>query len=493
MTSGDNNKKGFDGFDDLVSDVSKEIETPVQSRTSASEPIKTTTTQLQDKSLPSSQSEQPKATTIPQSIPGEGGDGSFKVWVALVIFAVTVVILFSGEKKVDEPADYDSSYQESYAPSATEEAVAAAPSIPANDAESLEEKPPVGSGMILSFNQIRYCLSEDIRLGTIQDALDNYSKNEVDRFNAETRDYNSRCSNFKYRRGTLDAVKTEVNTLRASLVLEGLHRLDSWRGIEKPPNTSKQNSSVETVSELSTSQSSDAKLAQNTEPTLKDLSAEEKGAIESVCSGEKLLNGLKAYDKCVSSQKMKLANTPSPPDLSMLNPDERSSIKTVCNGEKSLYGPAAFYKCLEDQKDKLNNVTNPDLSALSTDEQSSIKSVCNGEKLLYGPAAYYKCLEAQKVKLKNVTAPDLAALSADEKSAIKSFCNGDKLLYGPAAYYNCLTRQKTLLVSGPKAPDINDLSVDERSLIESTCEGDKFLNGPAAYNKCLQIQVQNLR
>ncbi|EEF24080.1 conserved hypothetical protein, partial [Ricinus communis] len=120
------------------------------------------------------------------------------------------------------PAEPATDYQEPYSPP-TAELSDHTPSV------KTEEKPPVGYDLVFSYNQIRYCLSEDIRLGAIKNALDHYSENEVDRFNAEIADYNNRCSHFRYHSGALESVRAEVNPLHDALVAEGLERLYFWR------------------------------------------------------------------------------------------------------------------------------------------------------------------------------------------------------------------------------------------------------------------------
>jgi DNA-binding transcriptional MerR regulator len=84
-------------------------------------------------------------------------------------------------------------------------------------------KPPAGKGLVLDTNQIRYCLAEDIRLKTIRPLIDTRSDQEVDRFNARIDDLNSRCADSKYRRGTLERARQEIEARRATI--ENLARL----------------------------------------------------------------------------------------------------------------------------------------------------------------------------------------------------------------------------------------------------------------------------
>ncbi len=87
-----------------------------------------------------------------------------------------------------------------------------------------EEIPPVGTKLVLGPAQIRYCLSEDIRIEAARTALNNYLESDVDRFNAMIGDYNSRCSDFRYRSGSLESAKTLVERNRPTLEAEGRAR-----------------------------------------------------------------------------------------------------------------------------------------------------------------------------------------------------------------------------------------------------------------------------
>jgi hypothetical protein len=77
---------------------------------------------------------------------------------------------------------------------------------------------------VLSSAQIRYCLSEKIRLEGAHSVLNTYSQTNqtgVDRFNAMVDDYNSRCGSFRYRTGTLETVRAEVQAKKLQLQSDG--------------------------------------------------------------------------------------------------------------------------------------------------------------------------------------------------------------------------------------------------------------------------------
>ena len=370
MSSDDNNKKGFGAFDDLVTDISKDIETPIKKPAPKTEPVKKTNTQSQG-TPPQPKPQQPNPATTLQNVPGGAQNNTPWGWIIIGVVFVLVIIAESGEKAVEEPAAPASTYQEPYTSNVDEVAAPAAataeePPPSPRDPQNPEEMPPVGTGLVLSENQIRYCLSMDVRLGAIKDALDNHSQTEVDNFNSAIEDYNSRCSNFSYRRGLLESIRREVNLNQPTLITEGLRTLESWRGADLYQKKPEHKSDAESVPELLAPQVSKDQSAQNIDSALNEF---------------------------------ELGNARAP-DLSGLSSEERSSIESVCDGKKLLYGPAAYYKCLTDKRYELGNARAPDLSGLSSEERSSIESVCDGKKLLYGPAAYYKCQQSQVQKLR---------------------------------------------------------------------------------------------
>ena len=92
-----------------------------------------------------------------------------------------------------------------------------------------EEVPPQGSGQVLSDNQIRYCLSQDIRISAWGTAVDHFSQTAIDSFNSAVGDYNMRCANYKYRRGSLERVRLEVEARRVDLQADGTSKSTIYR------------------------------------------------------------------------------------------------------------------------------------------------------------------------------------------------------------------------------------------------------------------------
>lgn len=90
------------------------------------------------------------------------------------------------------------------------------------------EKPPVGTKNLLSISQIRWCLEEEISLNTISSLVDNYDKKSVNAFNRLVDDYNIRCGSYKYRRGSLESAKSEVEKNRDKIVLLAINDAEKY-------------------------------------------------------------------------------------------------------------------------------------------------------------------------------------------------------------------------------------------------------------------------
>lgn len=96
------------------------------------------------------------------------------------------------------------------------------PGLSSPSERMLEQLPPIGTDQVLDAAQIRYCLSEDIRLEAARNVAN--ADTDVDRFNSMIIDYNSRCASYRYRRQVFESVQREVQSNRALLQAEGVAR-----------------------------------------------------------------------------------------------------------------------------------------------------------------------------------------------------------------------------------------------------------------------------
>lgn len=88
-----------------------------------------------------------------------------------------------------------------------------------------EVAPPVGMGLTLDGDEIRYCLAEKIRMDAAQSVIDEVNWDQVDQFNAMVSDYNSRCGEFRYRQGSMSDAQRDVEAVRIDLERQGRDRI----------------------------------------------------------------------------------------------------------------------------------------------------------------------------------------------------------------------------------------------------------------------------
>jgi hypothetical protein len=87
-----------------------------------------------------------------------------------------------------------------------------------------ESMPPVGTNQTLSSAELRYCLAEYIRLQGAQSAISDAKQSDLSLFRRMVDDYNSRCSSYRYRSGTLESARRDIEPNRERLRAEGAAR-----------------------------------------------------------------------------------------------------------------------------------------------------------------------------------------------------------------------------------------------------------------------------
>tara|TARA_R110001592_G_scaffold280946_3_gene548360 strand:+ start:21682 stop:23139 length:1458 start_codon:yes stop_codon:yes gene_type:complete len=211
--------KGFAGLSSMVSDVDDVVESaPKQSQKTHSElppeqSARKSTQQAQKPATkPASQTHQ-----APAQPSGGSSGGKWLIGIAVVIG----LIWLANQSDNNRPS------RSTYSPgSSTSTVPASQPSItqPQVPSRPSESKPSVGRNNVLSIAEIRYCLAEKIRLDAAETVLNNYSDSDVDRFNAYVNDYNSRCGEFRYRQGSLENARRDINPYSSQLQAEGRSR-----------------------------------------------------------------------------------------------------------------------------------------------------------------------------------------------------------------------------------------------------------------------------
>ena len=228
------NGKGFSGFDDLVSDISKDLEQASEnSATSQSNPnqnLEQSSSQercFPESSSPEKRSNETTTTADPCTDPIVSASqyGLTHRWLTgAFIVGIFVIFISANSSKRDatssSPAPAPPRVATSYSP---------APAPPRMDLTRNEIMPQIGTNNVLSRDEIRYCLSEKIRIGAMKETVDRYSETEIDFFNITVQRYNNRCAQFRYRRGSLENVRSEVEAARGQLELEGMSRVYDLR------------------------------------------------------------------------------------------------------------------------------------------------------------------------------------------------------------------------------------------------------------------------
>lgn len=88
-----------------------------------------------------------------------------------------------------------------------------------------EVRPQMGGAeRILTNAEIRYCLAEVIRLTGAEAVVNRHRRLQIDEFNGDVDDYNSRCGRYKYKAGSLESARRDIETQRARFLREGRRR-----------------------------------------------------------------------------------------------------------------------------------------------------------------------------------------------------------------------------------------------------------------------------
>ncbi|MGS0997582.1 hypothetical protein [Rhodanobacter sp. UC4451_H18] len=216
--------KGFAGLSSLVSDVDTSPPPAPKKEPAAAAPSAGHAASQAVRPQPPASQQRPTYQEPAQPPPGGSSGGKWVLGIAVVIGVLWLI----GQSNTTTTTSSAPAYSPPVGTSASSYSPPApAPSLPQPQAPSrpTESRPPVGQDLVFSMEQIRYCLAEDIRMDGTKSALNNYSDQEVNRFNAMVTDYNSRCGSFRYRRGALESARSDIAPWRSEIYAEGQNRL----------------------------------------------------------------------------------------------------------------------------------------------------------------------------------------------------------------------------------------------------------------------------
>ena len=98
------------------------------------------------------------------------------------------------------------------------------------DAAFLETEPAPGSNNLLAISEINYCLAQDSRISTVQLLVDRTSQAAIVAYNAAVADFNSRCSQYRYKEADMARATAAVKAHQAEIDSQAQQWLLSWQG-----------------------------------------------------------------------------------------------------------------------------------------------------------------------------------------------------------------------------------------------------------------------
>lgn len=102
-------------------------------------------------------------------------------------------------------------------------------------------RPPIGNNVLLSVEQIRWCLRENIRIDVLRPLAT--TRSQIDKFNDLVNDYNLRCRSYRYREGSMTRAQREVQSVNDEITTRT--RLTSRIWLSKDESTSEGLGSVQ--------------------------------------------------------------------------------------------------------------------------------------------------------------------------------------------------------------------------------------------------------
>ncbi len=323
---------GFAGLSSMISDLDALLvddgrPCPAARPGSGSQSVNSPPTPVPEAAQPQTKTQQQPPTQVwtgyqvPAQPTGGGSGGKWLIGMA-VFFGLTWLVSLSDKKPSGTSPLYASSTSSSLttaSPPVRQEPAAPvqAPSLPT------EETPPVGTGNVLTAPQISYCKAQNIRLDAAKNVVNQYSELDINRFDALIEDYNSRCSNFRYRKGAMESAHSMVERFRSDYLAQG-------RQLFAPSNVRPRVLSPVKSAQRQSQPRSGARFPAPNGGAVQ-LSGPEEKSVDSACLSDKYLNGPAAYRSCRERQIAQLHNGPRRHDLSGLALSSTSSSSTTAS------------------------------------------------------------------------------------------------------------------------------------------------------------------
>ena len=76
----------------------------------------------------------------------------------------------------------------------------------------------------MEIGDLRYCLSQQIRIDGARRAVNRRSQADIDRINTVIDHFNYFCAKDRYKKGFIEAIRAEVEARREELVQEGYNQ-----------------------------------------------------------------------------------------------------------------------------------------------------------------------------------------------------------------------------------------------------------------------------
>lgn len=211
-------RRGFSGFDDMVSDLSDLPAAPPPPQP-PSLPKNTHLNDDPDDDTPTPGLKKP-------SDPKTGSSGWIYYLVVVLILGVPGYLIWQADQARTSTYSPPPSAAKSSPPSWAQ-APQVSPSNPPQaspkppPAQPFEQAPEPGQAIVINSAQLRYCLSQSIRIDGAEKAVNKTSQSAIDSFNGLVTDYNSRCGSIRYRKGDFESINPDVVSRRDALEKEG--------------------------------------------------------------------------------------------------------------------------------------------------------------------------------------------------------------------------------------------------------------------------------